>query len=705
MFVVLAYFDGQYRHRLIVAIGLLVMHNDAALAVQITNQAVMLSLPPTSTGKRDCKGVWSEWSACSAPCGGGTQTKTYIIKDEAKNGGAACAFEAGEEKTQACNEDVCPVDCKGEYIVAYNCSGTTSNPQGFKRWEFKVTTEPVGAGEPCPPSIKEEVCWQPVDCVGHFVTDNCNVTDGAGVYMETFTITQPANSSGNPCPFAEGAKRPTDVPCYVQAACPGHWVDSVCEWSDSTKKCGTGTKQRTFHLGNEYNSTLHNCTSQLSNGTWVELTNGTVDSGIPCSDKACPVDCKFEVTVADPVQAKCNANCTIGNYTGVFIGQVHITAKALDGGKCDTFEGKPVLSTTPCDACCKDGKCCGPVYKWMDDDDSTCKGLCYDNNKNSTWGLPQPVRRRLLTVSHSTPAEECWPVGHKKQVPCGAGAGYGPADAVNKTCCSSRGPWRELTPCNASCGYGIEDKIWYVDPVLRAPNDVANETCLWRIPGGDLSGLIDCEWNSTEALDRECPDLPPCPVPCTGHWENVTDSCSTQCGLGVHYQQQRFIVTTPAAYNGTQCEAAHNATRDNTEVICPTHACNNCTAPAPATPLEGASWNCSNTTHGAVCVGSCIGLAERTVSYTCYDGAYNWKSGTCQVDCVGDWLVDDTSCSATCGTGVTTKEVFNVITPAKNGGMECGTTRDSVSGQVCTRPSCNNCECRGHRQLGGILVP
>jgi len=636
-----------------------------------------------STGKRDCKGAWSEWSACSASCGGGTQTKTYTIKDEAKNGGAACEFKAGDEKTQACNEEVCPVDCAGEYIVVYNCSGTTTNPQGVKQWKFNVTTEQVGSGQPCPASIKEEECWQPVDCVGHFVTGACNVTDGAGVYNEKYTITRPANNSGTPCLFDEGFKRSTTVPCYVQAACPGHWVDSVCVWSDSTNACGTGTKHRTFHLSDEYNPTLHNCTSQLTNGSWVELTNGTVDSGIPCSNKACPVNCTFEVTV--PADADCSANCSlVGDHTGVRIGKVHITAQARDGGQCDTFEGKPVHSNMTCDGCCKDDKCCGPVYKWTDDDDSTCKGLCYDNNKNSTWGLPQLVRRRLLTASHTTSSEECWPVGHIKQVPCGPQAGYGPssADAANRTCCSSRGQWRELRHCNASCGYGTEDKFWYIDPVLRSPNDNATEV-------SDA-----CIWNNTQSLEKVCPHLLPCPVSCIGEWENVTDSCSTECGPGVHYQKQRFIVTTPAAHNGTSCEAAHNAMRD-TEVVCPARDCNNCTATTPASSPAGSSWNCNTTLHGDKCFGSCTGLAGRSVSYTCFDGAYFWHTGDCKVDCVGEWQVDNSSCSVTCGTGVKTKDMFVITAPAKNGGQECddapGTLRVSVEGASCTQPSCNNC--------------
>lgn len=49
--------------------------------------------------------VWSAWGACSAPCGGGTQTRTRSVLTPAANGGAACPT-LGE--TQACNTQDCP---------------------------------------------------------------------------------------------------------------------------------------------------------------------------------------------------------------------------------------------------------------------------------------------------------------------------------------------------------------------------------------------------------------------------------------------------------------------------------------------------------------------------------------------------------------------------------------------------------------------
>jgi hypothetical protein len=49
---------------------------------------------------------WSEWSACSAECGGGTQTRTRTIVTPPANGGAECPSLIEE---QACNEQECVV--------------------------------------------------------------------------------------------------------------------------------------------------------------------------------------------------------------------------------------------------------------------------------------------------------------------------------------------------------------------------------------------------------------------------------------------------------------------------------------------------------------------------------------------------------------------------------------------------------------------
>merc|ERR1719310_869972 len=63
----------------------------------------------TSSGLNAIDGGWSDWTswgACSASCGGGTQTKSRACNNPLPfNNGAQCSGEAMQE--QACNTDEC----------------------------------------------------------------------------------------------------------------------------------------------------------------------------------------------------------------------------------------------------------------------------------------------------------------------------------------------------------------------------------------------------------------------------------------------------------------------------------------------------------------------------------------------------------------------------------------------------------------------
>jgi hypothetical protein len=91
-----------------------------------------------------------EWSDCSLPCGGGSQTRNFIVSSPAAHGGT-CAAD-GTTGSQACNTDACPPP-GGDDVF---CMDTTGD--GLVATEdllillalFDGTCERVGDGARCP---------------------------------------------------------------------------------------------------------------------------------------------------------------------------------------------------------------------------------------------------------------------------------------------------------------------------------------------------------------------------------------------------------------------------------------------------------------------------------------------------------------------------------------------------------------------------
>ena len=136
-------------------------------------------------------GVWTDWSTCSAACGGGTQVR-YCTNPAPQFGGAACVGAS----SQSCNSQDCPVNdpIDGTCGIANGQTFTTAPSSNLCQ-----------TGTPSKISVEGAWLW---DCMGSNggKIANCHATIG---------------QSGDPV--------------------DGAWTD----WSTCSADCGSGTQTRT----------------------------------------------------------------------------------------------------------------------------------------------------------------------------------------------------------------------------------------------------------------------------------------------------------------------------------------------------------------------------------------------------------------------------------------------------------------------------
>ena len=184
------------------------------------NQYVTLITPPPI----DCQvSDWGDFGACSASCGGGTQTRTRTIVTPAAFGGSCPVLS----ETQNCNIQACAIDCEvsdwGDFGA---CSKTCGG--GTQTRTRTVVTSPANGGSSCPALTESQPCntqacaMTPapspvsVDCEvsdwGDFGA--CSASCGGGTQTRTRTIVTQAANGGSSCPALTET-----LPCNTQP-CP-----------------------------------------------------------------------------------------------------------------------------------------------------------------------------------------------------------------------------------------------------------------------------------------------------------------------------------------------------------------------------------------------------------------------------------------------------------------------------------------------------
>ncbi len=179
---------------------------------------------------QDCVGAWGEWGDCSATCGVGVAVRYYQITQGEYSGGALCPYKKYEEDTSACTTGVmvngvlkCPIACEGDWTDWTSCSATCGG--GTQTRTFTLTVAAQYGGNTCDDIYRTENAvkvgdkytelnecadtYCPTDCVGEWSSyTECSVTCGAldnlFTATRTYEILTPARLGGDDCPEYDG---------------------------------------------------------------------------------------------------------------------------------------------------------------------------------------------------------------------------------------------------------------------------------------------------------------------------------------------------------------------------------------------------------------------------------------------------------------------------------------------------------------------
>jgi len=201
---------------------------------------------------------WStEYSTCSAQCDGGVQVRTRTVMVPAAFGGKPCDGSL-TSAPQACNTNACgsgpsKIDCQvSDWSDWSVCTATCGG--GTQQQTRTITVAAAYGGMTCPALFASRTCNtqtcpspSPVDCVLSEYSSSwstCQSSCGSGIQIKTRSVVTPAMFGGAAC----GSLTLTQPCPSPRPPCPSDPVDCVVsafgDWSMCTATCNGGSQQR-----------------------------------------------------------------------------------------------------------------------------------------------------------------------------------------------------------------------------------------------------------------------------------------------------------------------------------------------------------------------------------------------------------------------------------------------------------------------------
>lgn len=208
--------------------------------------------------KCDTDGAFSEWELwgeCSTTCGRGTHTRTRACDDPPPVGAGKNCDMSEATHDEMCNEMECPAPIHGNW-GSWGAFGTCTVTCGGGTRERSRNCDmpwPMYGGDDCVADKTEtEVCNAhdcPLPVNGNWSEwgewGTCSVTCANGTYTRSRSCDNPApDHGGDSCPDVDPSEESgicNDGPCPPPV--DGNW-GTWSDWGECSKKCGTGTQQR-----------------------------------------------------------------------------------------------------------------------------------------------------------------------------------------------------------------------------------------------------------------------------------------------------------------------------------------------------------------------------------------------------------------------------------------------------------------------------
>ena len=268
---------------------------------------------------------FDDWSACSASCGTGSQSRSRRIDSPPERGGKACPLLSAY---RACNTHTCPIDCLPSAWGSWTTCDRTCAGGTQTRARSIVQSAAFGGSTCNNPLTSARVCNTnpcPIHCVVTAWSDwsVCTTSCGAGLTNRVRSVTTHSEHGGYLCPTLREEHACNTHPCPVDCT-----VSPFGAWSTCTKSCGSGTQEQAR-------------TVTLQQG-WGGVSCPALKRSRSCSVAACPVDCALSqwtewsacgTTCGDSTQHRSRSVSTATAHGGKVCGVLSAT-RACNSGPC-----------------------------------------------------------------------------------------------------------------------------------------------------------------------------------------------------------------------------------------------------------------------------------------------------------------------------------------------------------------------------------